>query len=75
MDLHKHTYVVIIVGHLDQRWESWFEPLTITRLPDGQTRLAGPLVDEAALHGILRRIHDLSLPLLYLSRDDFQYTP
>jgi hypothetical protein len=60
-----------LLSHLDERWAGWFEYLTITQLPGGKTRLSGNIVDEAALHGLLNRIHHLSLHLLYLIRGDF----
>lgn len=67
-DLH---YTIIIQGHLDERWERWFDGMTLTRLAGGATRLTGPVVDQAALHGMLSRIRDLGLPLLLVKRHDF----
>ena len=57
-------YEIRIKGHLDNRWADWFEGLTITREDNGDTRLTGPVVDQAALHGLLRKVRDLGLPLL-----------
>ena len=57
-------YEIRIKGHLDDKWASWFEGLTITRADNGETLLRGPLVDQAALHGVLRKVRDLGLPLL-----------
>ena len=51
-------------GHLDERWTNWFEGLTITREANGETRLTGPVVDQTALHGLLRKVRDLGLPLI-----------
>lgn len=51
-------------GHLDQRWAEWFDGLTLTRHNDGTTLLAGPLVDQTALHGVLHKIRDLALPII-----------
>jgi len=51
-------------GHLDNRWADWFDGLTLTREENGETRLTGPVVDQAALHGLLRKVRDLGLPLL-----------
>ena len=51
-------------GHLDERWADWFEGLTITREANGETRLTGPVVDQTALHGLLRKVRDLGLPLI-----------
>ncbi len=57
-------YEIRIKGHLDNRWAAWFEGLTITREDNGETRLTGPVVDQAALHGLLRKVRDLGLPLV-----------
>ncbi len=51
-------------GHLDDRWTAWFDGLTITLEANGDTRLTGPVADQAALHGLLRKVRDLGLPLL-----------
>jgi len=61
-------YEIRVQGHLDQRWSTWFDGLIITYEGDDVTVLRGPLVDEAALHGILIKVRDLTLPLLALSR-------
>ena len=53
-----------IKGHLDNRWADWFDGLTITREDNGDTCLTGPVVDQAALHGLLRKVRDLGLPLV-----------
>ena len=53
-----------IKGHLDNRWTAWFDGLTITRADNGDTCLTGPVVDQAALHGLLRKVRDLGLPLV-----------
>jgi hypothetical protein len=57
-------YEIRLKGHLDNRWANWFEGLTITREDNGDTLLTGPVVDQAALHGLLRNVRDLGLPLL-----------
>jgi hypothetical protein len=57
-------YEIRIKGHLDNRWADWFEGLTITTLDNGETLLTGPVVDQAALHGLLRKVRDLGMPLL-----------
>lgn len=57
-------YEIRIQGHLDDRWAEWFEGLTITREANGETRITGLVVDQAALHGLLRKVRDLGLPLL-----------
>jgi len=53
-----------VQGHLDERWADWLEGLTLTHEDDDTTTLAGPLADEAALHGVLNRIRDLALPIV-----------
>jgi hypothetical protein len=53
-----------IKGHLDKRWADWFDGLTITLEDNGDTRLTGPVVDQAALHSLLRKVRDLGLPLV-----------
>jgi hypothetical protein len=57
-------YEIRIKGHLDDKWADWFEGLTITRADNGETLLRGSVVDQAALHGVLRKVRDLGLPLL-----------
>ncbi len=66
-DGHPSTYEIRIRGRLDTRWEEWFDGLAIT--PDGgDTLISGPVVDQAALHGLLRRIRDLGMPLISVAR-------
>jgi hypothetical protein len=57
-------YQIRIKGHLDEQWADWFGGLTITLEEDGDTLLTGPLVDQAALFGLLRKVSDLGMPLL-----------
>jgi hypothetical protein len=57
-------YEIRLKGHLDQRWAARFDGLTLSHTSDGTTILLGPVVDQAALHGVLRKIRDLGLPLL-----------
>ena len=57
-------YEIRLKGHLDDRWADWFEGLTINREANGETLLTGPVVDQAALHGWLRKVPDLGLPLV-----------
>jgi hypothetical protein len=61
---HPGCYEIRLKGHLDDRWTDWFEHLTITREDNGETRLSGAVVDQAALHGLLRKVRDLGMPLL-----------
>jgi hypothetical protein len=58
------TYRIRIRSHLDDRWTSWFEEMTIQRLPGGETLLTGDLPDQAALYGTLMKLRDLGLTLV-----------
>ena len=60
-------YEIRLKGHLDGRWAVWFEGLTITLEDNGDTLLTGPVIDQAALHGLLKKIRDLSVPLVSVS--------
>ena len=60
-------YEIRIKGHLADRWVHWFGGLTITLEENGDTLLTGPVVDQSALHGLLRKVRDLGLPLLSVS--------
>ena len=55
-------------GRLGREWTDWFGGLTITLEDNGDTLLTGPVVDQAALHGLLRKVRDLGVPLLSVSR-------
>jgi hypothetical protein len=61
-------YEIRLTGHLASRWTTRFEGMTLTRLADGTTLIAGPVVDQAALHGLLRTLRDLGLPLLSVTQ-------
>ena len=58
------VYQIRIKGHLGRQWTDWFGGLTITLEDNGDTLLTGPVVDQAALHGLLRKVRDLGMPLL-----------
>ena len=61
---HPLVYQIRIKGHLAPHWSGWFEGLTIQLLANGETLLTGPVVDQAALYGVLRKVRDLGIPLL-----------
>ena len=64
-DRHEpRLYEIRLKGHLDARWTDWFEDLSLTHASDGTTMLSGPVVDQAALYGLLRKVRDLGLPLV-----------
>jgi hypothetical protein len=65
---HSPVYQIRITGQLGPQWADWFDDLTITPEANGDTLLTGPVVDQAALHGLLRRVRDLGLPLLSVTR-------
>jgi hypothetical protein len=62
------VYQIRIKGHLGHQWTEWFEGLTITLEENGDTLLTGPVVDQAALHGVLRKVRDVGLPLISVIR-------
>jgi hypothetical protein len=64
------VYAIKVKGHLSQQWLSWFDGLTITLEEDGNTLMSGSLVDQSALHGILKKIRDLGVPLLSVNSGD-----
>ncbi len=61
-------YEIRIKGYLDNRWTEWFDGLTITLEDNGETRLTGTVVDQAALHGLLKKVRDLGMELLSVNR-------
>jgi hypothetical protein len=65
--MERRSYQIIVKGHLDHQWSEWFEGLSITHGEDGTTVLAGPVADQAALHGLLVKIRNLGLPLISIN--------
>jgi hypothetical protein len=64
-------YEIRIQGQLDDRWAIRFEGMTLTRTDNGDTLLTGPVVDQAVLHGLLRKVRDLGMPLISVIRVRF----
>ena len=68
-------YEIRLRGHLETRWAAWFDGMTLSHERDGSTVLSGPVVDQAALHGLLQKVRDIGLPLvsvIYVEPDDPQ---
>ncbi|HKT02447.1 MAG TPA: hypothetical protein VJT31_23205 [Rugosimonospora sp.] len=63
-------YQIRLRGHLDARWAARFDGMTLTNRGDGTTVIEGPVVDQAALYGLLRTLHDIGLPLLSVNQED-----
>ena len=62
------VYQIRIEGHLDPQWMEWFGGMTITPEDNGDTLLTGPVEDQAALHGLLKKVRDLGIPLISATR-------
>jgi hypothetical protein len=63
-------YEIRVRGHLAARWVAWFDGMTLTALDDGTTVIHGPVTDQAALHGLLRKLSDIGLPLVSVTPVD-----
>lgn len=61
-------YEIRLQGHLDARWSPWFDGLSLTNESDGTTVISGPVVDQAALHGLLQKLRDVGMPLISVTQ-------
>jgi hypothetical protein len=61
-------YEIRVKGHLGSRWSAWFDGLSLTSTDDGTTVIRGPVVDQAALHGLLCKLRDVGIPLVSLTQ-------
>lgn len=62
------VYQIRVKGHLGSQWQDWFGGLTVTLEDNGETLLTGPVVDQAALHGLIKKVRDLGIPLVSVVR-------
>jgi len=70
---HHHDsgrYEIRLKGHLDSRWSAWFDGMSLINESDGITVIRGPVIDQAALHGLLQKLRDLNLPLISVTQVD-----
>jgi hypothetical protein len=63
-------YEIRVKGHLDMSWSDWFDGMAIVHDGNGETLIAGTLLDQAALHGVLRKVSNLNLPLISVNPVD-----
>ena len=68
MEMPLTIYEIRVAGHLSPQWADWFEGLTITLEEDGNTLLTGPVADQAALHGLLKKVRDLGMSLVSVNQ-------
>jgi hypothetical protein len=66
--LEDGRYEIRLRGHLETRWAAWFDGMTLSHERDGSTVLSGPVLDQAALHGLLQKVRDIGLPLVSVTR-------
>ena len=62
------VYAIRLKGHLGSQWADWFSGLSLTLEDNGETVLTGPLADQSALHGVLKKVRDLGMPLLAVNQ-------
>ena len=67
-------YKITLKGHLNESWTDWFDGMTFTHQDDGTTTLTGVIIDQSALHGLLKRVRDLGLPLISVNQVDPEET-
>ena len=72
---HSGWYRIQIKGHLAPRWATRFDGMTLSAQDDGSTLIEGPVVDQAALHGVLTQIRDTGLPLISVTQDGLEHPP
>ena len=68
-------YQIRVQGHLGSEWTDWFEGLRVTPQENGETLLSGPVRDQAALYGLLKKVRDLGMPLVSVNRVDHPVSP
>ncbi len=68
------AYTIRVKGHLDQSWSAWFDGMTITNKANGDTVISGPVADQAALHSLLVKVHNLNLTLISVLRVETNVT-
>jgi hypothetical protein len=69
-DRDSGRYEIRLKGHLDSRWSAWFDGMSLTSESDGTTTIRGPVIDQAALHGLLQKLRDTGLPLISVTQLD-----
>ena len=69
-DRDSGRYEIRVKGHLESRWAGWFDGMSLTNESDGTTSIRGPVMDQAALHGVLHRLRDTGLPLISVTQLD-----